>query len=208
MPINRKLKTVKLRKTSKFREIIMKKIKIAIWGINVVLIAIILFLVLGNGFKNNDNKNNYSTYTVQRDNTNYFNGIVQETDKKVVSDEPKSEDETLVATRVTNGQHVTKGQVLFSFYKDMSSDISSVNAEIHQAQLAIQEYNSSDKKTDDQIELSKNQEMLTEAQAKLAKLNQAQNRQVTAPIDGTYYKDDSGREFIYGAPVIQGNVNE
>lgn len=208
MPINRKLKTVKLRKTSKFREIIMKKIKIAIWGINVVLIAIILFLVLGNGFKNNDNKNNYSTYTVQRDNTNYFNGIFQETDKKVVSDEPKSEDETLVATRVTNGQHVTKGQVLFSFYKDMSSDISSVNAEIHQAQLAIQEYNSSDKKTDDQIELSKNQEMLTEAQAKLAKLNQAQNRQVTAPIDGTYYKDDSGREFIYGAPVIQGNVNE
>lgn len=75
MPINRKLKTVKLRKTSKFREIIMKKIKIAIWGINVVLIAVILFLVLGNGFKNNDNKNNYSTYTVQRDNTNYFNGI-------------------------------------------------------------------------------------------------------------------------------------
>jgi len=186
----------------------MKKIKIAIWCINVVLIAVVLFLVLGNGFKNDSNKVNYKTYTVQRDNTNYFNGMVQETDKKAVSDEPKSEDETLVATHVINGQKVTKGQVLFSFYKNMSSDISSVNAEIHQAQLAIQDYNSSDKKTADQIELSKNQEMLAEEQAKLTKLNQAQNRQVIAAISGTYYKDDSGRSYIYGEPVIQGNVNE
>ena len=40
----------------------MKKIKIAIWGINVVLIAVILFLVLGNGFKNDNNKTDYKTY--------------------------------------------------------------------------------------------------------------------------------------------------
>lgn len=192
-----------------FREIIiMKKIKIAIWGINVILIAIILFLVLGKGYKNNNNENNYKTYTVQNDGTNYFNGIVQETDKKIVSDEPKSEDESLVATQVTNGDKVTKGQVLFTFYKNMSSDINSVNTEIHQAQLAIQEYNSSEKKTDDQIELSKNQEMLSEAQAKLTKLNETQNRQVLAPINGTYYKDDTGHSYIYGAPVIQGSVNE
>jgi len=208
MPNNVKLKTVMLLGISKFGEIIMKKIKISIWGINVILIAVILFLVLGKGFNNDNNRTDYKTYTVQRDNTNYFNGIVQETDKRVVSDEPKSEDESLVATRVINGQEVTKGQILFSFYKNMGSDISEVNAEIHQAQLAIQDYNSSEKKTADQIELSKNQEMLTEAQAKLTKLNQAQNREVLAPINGTYYKDDSGRSYIYGAPVIQGNVNE
>ncbi|MGQ2375091.1 hypothetical protein [Companilactobacillus zhachilii] len=186
----------------------MKKIKIAIWGINVVLIAVILFLVLGNGFKNDNNKTDYKTYTVQRDNTNYFNGIVQETDKQAVSDQPKSEDETLTSTHVINGQKVTKGEVLFSFYRDMSSDLASANAEIQQAQLAIQAYNSTDKATADKIELSKNQEVLAEAQAKINKINKAQNRTVLAPISGTYYKDDAGRSFIYGAPVIQGNVNE
>jgi hypothetical protein len=186
----------------------MKKIKIAIWGINVVLIAVILFLVLGNGFKNDNNKTDYKTYTVQRDNTNYFNGIVQETDKQAVSDQPKSEDETLTSTHVINGQKVTKGEVLFSFYRDMSSDLASANAEIQQAQLAIQAYNSTDKTTADKIELSKDQEVLAEAQAKINKINKAQNRTVLAPISGTYYKDDAGRSFIYGAPVIQGNVNE
>ena len=186
----------------------MKKIKIAIWTINVILIAVLLFLVLGNGLKNDSNKPNYKTYTVQRDNTNYFNGLVQETDKQAVSDQPKSEDESLVSTHVVNGQKVTKGEVLFSFYKNMSSDLSMANAEVQQAQLAIQDYNSSEKKTVDKIELSKNQEALTEAQAKIAKINQEQNRQVTAPISGTYYKDDTGRSYIYGAPVIQGNVNE
>ncbi|MFC6176793.1 hypothetical protein ACFQAV_08060 [Companilactobacillus huachuanensis] len=186
----------------------MKKIKIAIWGINVVLIAVILFLVLGNGFKNDTNKIDYKTYTVQRDNTNYFNGIVQETDKQAISDQPKSEDETLTSTRVINGQKVTKGQVLFSFYRDMSSDLASANAEIQQAQLAIQAYNSTDKTTADKIELSKNQEMLAETQAKINKINKVQNRTVLAPISGTYYKDDAGRSYIYGAPVIQGNVNE
>jgi len=186
----------------------MKKIKIAIWGINVVLIAVILFLVLGNGFKNDTNKIDYKTYTVQRDNTNYFNGIVQETDKQAVSDQPKSEDETLTSTHVINGQKVTKGQVLFSFYRDMSSDLASANAEIQQAQLAIQAYNSTDKTTADKIELSKNQEMLAEAQAKINKITKAQNRTVLAPISGVYYKDDAGRSYIYGAPVIQGNVNE
>ncbi|CAJ1185186.1 hypothetical protein CPR19088_GLDEOEPO_01832 [Companilactobacillus paralimentarius] len=186
----------------------MKKIKIAIWGINVVLIAVILFLVLGNGFKNDNNKTDYKTYTVQRDNTNYFNGIVQETDKQAVSDQPRSEDESLTSTHVINGQKVTKGEVLFSFYRDMSSDLASANAEIQQAQLAIQAYNSTDKTTADKIELSKNQEVLAEAQAKIAKLNKAQSRTVLAPISGTYYKDDAGRSFIYGAPVIQGNVNE
>ncbi|MQS77285.1 hypothetical protein FHL06_13280, partial [Lactobacillus halodurans] len=154
----------------------MKKIKIAIWGINVVLIAVILFLVLGNGFKNDNNKTDYKTYTVQRDNTNYFNGIVQETDKQAVSDQPKSEDETLTSTHVINGQKVTKGEVLFSFYRDMSSDLASANAEIQQAQLAIQAYNSTDKTTADKIELSKNQEVLAEAQAKINKINKAQNR--------------------------------
>ncbi|AYE39355.1 efflux RND transporter periplasmic adaptor subunit [Companilactobacillus zhachilii] len=186
----------------------MKKIKIAIWGINVVLIAVILFLVLGNGFKNDNNKTDYKTYTVQRDNTNYFNGIVQETDKQAVSDQPKSEDETLTSTHVINGQKVTKGEVLFSFYRDMSSDLASANAEIQQAQLAIQAYNSTDQTTADKIELSKNQEVLAEAQAKINKINKAQSRTVLAPISGTYYKDDAGRSFIYGAPVIQGNVNE
>ena len=186
----------------------MKKIKIAIWGINVVLIAIILFLVLGNGFKSNNNKVDYKTYTVQRDNTNYFNGIVQETDKQAVSDQPKSEDETLTSTHVLNGQKVIKGQVLFTFYRDMSSDLTSANAEVQQAQLAIQAYNSTDKTTADKIELSKNQEALAMAQAKITKINKAQNRTVTAPIAGTYYKDDSGRSYIYGEPVIQGSVNE
>jgi len=186
----------------------MKKIKIAIWSINVILIAAILFLVLGNGFKNDTDKNNYKTYTVQRDNTNYFNGLVQENDKQAVSDQPKSYDETLVATRVINGQKVTKGQIIFSFYKNMSAEISSANSEVKQAQLAIQQYNSTDKAITDQIELLKNQEVLNEAQAKLTKLNQEQNREVTAPISGTYYKDDAGRSFIYGAPIIQGNVNE
>jgi hypothetical protein len=107
-----------------------------------------------------------------------------------------------------NGQKVTKGQVLFTFYRDMSSDITSANAEIQQAQLAIQAYNSSEKSTSDQIELSKNQELLAQAQAKLAKLNKAQSRTVLAPISGTYFKDDAGRSYIYGAPVIEGNVNE
>lgn len=186
----------------------MKKIKIAVWSINVILIAIILFLVLGNGFKNNNSKVDYETYTVQRDNTNYFNGIVQEKDKQAVSDQPKSEGETLASTHVISGQKVTKGQVLFTFYRDMSSDITSANAEIQQAQLAIQAYNSSEKSTTDQIELSKNQELLAQAQAKLAKLNKAQSRTVVAPISGTYFKDDAGRSYIYGAPVIEGNVNE
>ncbi|APU72427.1 efflux RND transporter periplasmic adaptor subunit [Companilactobacillus crustorum] len=186
----------------------MKKIKIAIWSINVILIAIILFLVLGNGFKNNNNKVDYKTYTVQRDNTDYFNGIVQENDKQAVSDQPKTEDETLASTHVISGQKVTKGQVLFTFYRDMSSDIASANAEIQQAQLAIQAYNSSDKQTADQIELSKNQELLAQAQAKVNKLNKAQSRTVTAPISGTYFKDEAGRGYIYGAPVIEGNVNE
>ncbi|CAJ1177065.1 hypothetical protein LCR01_16310 [Companilactobacillus crustorum] len=186
----------------------MKKIKIAIWSINVILIAIILFLVLGNGFKNNNNKVDYKTYTVQRDNTDYFNGIVQENDKQAVSDQPKTEDETLASTHVISGQKVTKGQVLFTFYRDMSSDIASANAEIQQAQLAIQAYNSSDKQTADRIELSKNQELLAQAQAKVNKLNKAQSRTVTAPISGTYFKDEAGRGYIYGAPVIEGNVNE
>lgn len=186
----------------------MKRIKIAIWSINIILIAIILFLVLGNGFKNNDNKPDYKTYTVQRDNSNYFNGIVQEDDKQPVSDEPKSEDETLASRQVTSGEKVTKGQVLFTFYRDLSSDISSANAEIQQAQLAIQAYNSSDKATADKIELSKDQEALTEAQAKVTKLTKAQNRTVTAPISGTYFRDDAGRSYIYGNPVIEGNVNE
>ncbi|WDT65533.1 efflux RND transporter periplasmic adaptor subunit [Companilactobacillus crustorum] len=186
----------------------MKKIKIAIWSINVILIAIILFLVLGNGFKNNNNKVDYKTYTVQRDNTDYFNGIVQENDKQAVSDQPKTEDETLASTHVISGQKVTKGQVLFTFYRDMSSDIASANAEIQQAQLAIQAYNSSDKQTADQIELSKNQELLAQAQAQVNKLNKAQSRTVTAPISGTYFKDEAGRGYIYGAPVIEGNVNE
>lgn len=202
----------------------MKKIKISIWGINVILIAVILFLVLGNGMKN-DTSNHYKTYTVQRDNTEYFNGIVQENDKHAVSDQPKSEDETLTATRVINGQKVTKGQVLFTFSRDMSSDIASVNAEIQQAQLAIQADNSNTATTTTstdtssaadaqqtatakKIELSKDQAALAEAQAKLTKLNQAQSRSVVAPISGTYFKDDAGRSYIYGTPVIQGNVNE
>lgn len=186
----------------------MKKIKIAIWTINVILIAVILFLVLGNGIKSDSNKVDYKTYTVQRDNTNYFNGIVQENDKQAVSDQPKTEDETLASTRAISGQKVTKGQVLFTFYRDMSSDIASANAEVQQAQLAIQAYDSSDKQTSDKIELSKDQEALAEAQAKITKLNQAQSRTVVAPISGTYFKDDAGRSYIYGAPVIQGNVNE
>lgn len=207
----------------------MKKIKIAIWGINVILIAVILFLVLGNGMKN-DTTNNYKTYTVQRDNADYFNGIVQENDKHAVSDQPKSEDETLTATHVMSGQKVTKGQVLFTFSRDMSSDIASVNAEIQQAQLAIQAYSSNtatstttstdaasaaetqqtaqQTATANKIELSKDQAALAEAQAKLAKLNQAQSRTVVAPISGTYFKDEAGRSFIYGTPVIEGNVNE
>ena len=187
----------------------MKKIKIAIWGINVVLVAIILFLVMGKGMNNSNSTDTAEkNYTVRTDNSNYFNGIVQETDKQAVSDQPKSEDETLASTRVINGQKVTKGQVLFTFYRDMSSDLASANSEIQQAQLAIQDYNSSDKATADKIELSKNQEALALAQAKLNKISKAQNRTVIAPISGTYYKDDSGRAYIYGSPVIQGNVNE
>jgi len=186
----------------------MKKIKIAIWVINIALIAVILFLILGNGIKGNNSKPDYKTFTVQRDSTNYFNGIVQEKDKQAVSDQPKDEDETLTSTHVINGQKVTKGQVLFSFYRDMSSELASANSEVHQAQLAIQAYNSTDKTTADKIELSKDQEALAEAQTKIIKINKTQNRTVLAPISGTYYKDDSGRSYIYGAPVIQGNVNE
>lgn len=184
----------------------MKKIKIAIWSINVILVGIVLFLAFGKG---NTNETKYTTYTVRSQNTNYFTGVVQADEKNAVSAEPKSSDEVLASTQVINGQKVMKGQTIFTFYEDMSGEINSVNLEINQINLAIQEVNKNTTKTaDDKIELAKDQQSLADAQDKLNKLNKQQNRVVAAPISGTYYKDSEGHSYIYGNPVILGNVNE
>jgi len=184
----------------------MKKIKIAIWSINVFLVAIVIFLALGKGTATEPK---YTTYTVKSQDTNYFTGVVQADEKNTVSAEPKSTDEVLASTQVTNGQKVMKGQTIFSFYEDMSGEINSVNLEIKQINLSIQEANkNTTKSVDDQIELAKDQQSLADAQDKLNKLNKQQNRVVTAPISGTYYKDSEGNSYIYGNPVILGNVNE
>ncbi|WP_334330367.1 efflux RND transporter periplasmic adaptor subunit [Companilactobacillus sp. HBUAS59699] len=185
----------------------MKKIKLTIWGIAIVMAIITVAVVLGNA--SDSHKAKYNTYTVKSEQTDNFTGVVQADQRHAVSDEPKSDDETLASSNVRNGEEVTKGQVLFTFYKNMSSEINSANLEIRQAQLTIQQLNTTtDKNTDYQIELAKDQEMLSEAQAKLSKINQEQNRTVLAPIAGTYFKDSEGRSFIYGTPIIQGNVNE
>lgn len=184
----------------------MKKVKVAIWGINVILVGIVLFLALGKG---NADEPKYTTYTVKAQSTNYFTGVVQADEKNSVSADPKSSDEVLASTQVNNGQKVIKGQTLFTFYEDMTSEINSVNLEISQINLAIQEVNkNTTKTTDDKMELAKDQQSLAEAQDKLNKLNKQQNRVVTAPISGTYYKDSEGHSYIYGNPIILGNVNE
>ncbi|APX71671.1 hypothetical protein M5C72_00540 [Companilactobacillus allii] len=184
----------------------MKRIKVIIWGIAVIMLGITLFVVLGK--ENSTDKPKYTTYTVKTENTRYFNGVVQEDQKQAVSQDVKSADETLVASYVNSGDPVTKGETLFSFYNDMTSEINGVNLEIKQAQLTIQELNkTTDKNTDYQIELAKDQEALNDAQDKLNKLNKEQNRVVTAPINGTYY-ESAGHSYIYGSPIIVGNVNE
>ncbi|WP_125569137.1 efflux RND transporter periplasmic adaptor subunit [Companilactobacillus insicii] len=185
----------------------MKKIKLTIWGIAIVMAIITVAVVLGNGSDNQKDK--YNTYTVKSEQTDNFTGVVQADQKHAVSDEPKSDDEILSSSHVRNGEKVTKGQVLFTFYKNMSGEISSANLEIRQAQLAIQQLNTTtDKNTEYQIELAKDQALLGEAQDKLNKINKEQNRSVLAPISGMYFKDSEGRSFIYGTPIIQGNVNE
>lgn len=185
----------------------MKRIKVIIWGIAVIMLGVTLFVVFGKG--SSSDKPKYTTYTVKSENTRYFNGVVQANEKRSVSDEVKSVDETLANNYVSSGQQVIKGQTLFTFYDDMTSEINGVNLEIKQAQLTIQELNkTTDKNTDYQIELAKDQEALNDAQDKLNKLNKEQNRVVTAPINGTYYKDSEGHSYIYGTPVILGNVNE
>lgn len=185
----------------------MKKIKLTIWGIAIVMAVIAVAVILGND--SDYQKDKYNTYTVKSEQTDNFTGVVQADQKHAVSDEPKADDETLASSNVHNGEEVMKGQVLFTFYKNMSSEINSANLEIRQAQLTIQQLNNTtDKNTDYQIELAKDQELLSEAQDKLNKLNKEQNRTVLAPIAGTYFKDSEGRSFIYGTPIIQGNVNE
>lgn len=185
----------------------MKKVKITIWGIAAVMAIITIAVILGKG--NDEPESKYNTYTVKSEQTDNFTGVVQADQKHAVSDEPKSDDEILASSNVSNGEEVMKGQVLFTFYRDMSSDVSSANLEIRQAQLAIQELNkTTDKNTDYQIELAKDQAALNEAQSKLSKINTEQSRTVVAPISGTYFKDSEGRSYIYGTPIIQGNVNE
>ena len=184
----------------------MKKMKVIVWAIDLVLIAGLAFLM----FSPEQNKqNNYRTYTVKAQSADSFTGVVQATDKQTVDLQPKASDETLMSTNVQSGQAVVKGQVLASFYKDMTGEINNANLEIKQAQLANQEINKqSTKSTDDQIELDKNQVAINTAQAQLTKLHQEQNRTVIAPLDGVYFKDSEGHSFVYGKPVIQGSVNE
>ncbi|WP_125762071.1 efflux RND transporter periplasmic adaptor subunit [Companilactobacillus hulinensis] len=186
----------------------MKKIRITIWGLVIVMACVAGFVIFGR-HDTEDQTDKYNTYTVKSERSDSFTGVVQADEKHAVSDEVKSDDEVLASNNVSNGQEVTKGQVLFTFYRNMASEINSANLEIRQAQLTIQELNkTTDKNTDYQIELAKDQEALSDAQDKLNKLNLEQNRTVIAPIAGTYFKDTEGRSFIYGTPIIEGNVNE
>lgn len=185
----------------------MKRIKLTIWGIAAVMAIIAIAVIVGKS--NNDQNDKYNTYTVKSEQTDNFTGVVQADQKHAVSDEPKADDETLASSNVRNGEEVIKGQVLFTFYRNMSSEIASANLEIRQAQLAIQQLNTTtDKNTDYQIELAKDQAVLGDAQDKLNKLTKAQSRTVLAPTAGLYFKDSEGRSFVYGTPIIEGNVNE
>ncbi len=202
-----------------------KKIDYAIWTVcGVFLILAILVVALFNG-KNGQNE--YKTYTVQSREETYYSGVVAPDDKQSVSDKPES-GETLTSQPMKNGMKVTKGETLFTFNKDMSAQISSVQAEIQQltstnaslqsAQSASSMastssssdsiYGTTSTGTDNSAEIASNNTQIASDQSKLAELNQEANRTVTAPISGTLIKDSEGNYYVYGKPVILGNVNE
>ncbi|KRL68157.1 ABC transporter ATP-binding protein [Companilactobacillus versmoldensis] len=108
-----------------------KRIDYAIWSIcTIFLILAIVVVALFNG---KNGQVNYKTYTVSSREETYYSGVVAPNQKQSVSDKPL-QGETLTSTPMKNGEKVTKGQTLFTFNKDMSTQISSVNAEIQQLQ--------------------------------------------------------------------------
>ena len=173
-------------------------------------------------------QNEYKTYTVQPKEERYYSGMVAPDEKEAVSPKPL-EKETMTSQPMKSGQKVTKGQTLFTFSKDMSSQISAVNAEIQQltasnASLESQQSSLSTTTTatddtdetlaaatpsvDNSAQIAQNNAQITSDQSKLAELNEEANRTVVSPISGTLIKDSDGNYFVYGKPVVQGNVNE
>lgn len=205
-----------------------KKIDYAIWG--VCALFLVLAIVVVATFNGKNGKEEFKTYTVQAREEQYYSGVVSPDDKQAVSDKTESQ-ETLTSQPIKNGEKVTKGETLFTFNKDMSTQISSVNAEIQQltntnAQLqsasaasSMSSTSSTDSDsvlgsaistptTDNSAEIAQNNAQITSDQNKLAELNQEANRTVTAPISGTLIKDSQGNYYVYGKPIILGNINE
>lgn len=211
-----------------------KKIDYAIWG--VCTLFLILAIVVVAVFNGKNGQNEYKTYTVQSREETYYSGVVAPDEKQSVSDKPLSQ-ETLTTQPMKNGVKVTKGQTLFTFSKDMSAQISAVNADISQltetnsslqAQSSASSALTSDASltgstdstdesatslpvstgTDNSAQIAQNNAQIASDQSKLAELNAEANRSVTAPISGTLIKDTEGNYSIFGKPIIQGNVNE
>lgn len=206
-----------------------KKIYYSIWGICAVFL--ILAIVVVAMFNGKHGQVEQKTYTVQAKEEQYYSGIVAPENKEAVSNKPL-EQETLTSSSAKNGQKVTKGETLFTFNKDMSAEIASVNAEIQQLQstnaqlqstssstsgmsvddqtlaAAGVDVSSNTASTDNSAEIQQNNSQIASDQSKLAQLNAEANRTVTAPISGTLIKDASGNYYVYSRPVIQGNVNE
>ncbi|AKP66288.1 efflux RND transporter periplasmic adaptor subunit [Companilactobacillus ginsenosidimutans] len=209
-----------------------KKIDYAIWG--VCTLFLVLAIVVVSLFNGKNGQVEYKTYTVQSREEQYYSGIVSPDEKQSVSDKPLSQ-ETLTSQPMKNGQKVTKGQTIFTFNKDMSAQISAVNAEIQQltaTNASLQSASSTSSMsssslssdgltdstdttpmpvstgTDNSAQIASNNSQISSDQSKLAELNAEANRTVTAPISGTLIKDSQGNYAVYGKPVILGNVNE
>jgi HlyD family secretion protein len=208
-------------------KIMSKKIDYAIWG--VCALFLVLAVVVVATFNGKNGKEEYQTYTVQAREETYYSGVVAPEDKQSVSAKPLDK-ETLTSQPMKNGEKVTKGQTIFTFSKDMTAQISSVNAEIQQLQsmnstlqaqqssataAASTSTDSTDSlastpttSVDNSMQIAQNNSQITSDQSKLAELNEEANRTVTSPIAGTLIKDASGSFAVYGKPVILGNVNE
>lgn len=205
-----------------------KKIDYAIWG--VCALFLILAIVVVATFNGKLGQSQYETYTVQPKEERYYSGMVAPDQKESVS--PKAlEKETMTSQPMKSGQKVTKGQTLFTFSKDMSSQISAVNADIQQltaSNASLQSQQSAATTTttdstdgsdasalmaatptvDNSAQIAQNNAQIASDQSKLAELNEEANRTVVAPISGTLIKDTEGNYFVYGKPIVQGNVNE